>query len=58
MGIESFVWVLVAITTSHSVLTKEHVAVYGKEDTCLEVRRSIQYYSTDRMYFCQKELLK
>lgn len=55
---QTFIWVLVATSIVHGHIVKEHVATYGKEDTCYEVRRSVQYYSTDRNYFCQKELLK
>lgn len=54
----TFVYVLVTIAVSHGQVIKEHVAVFGKEDTCYEARKSVQYYSTDRQYFCQKELLK
>lgn len=55
---QAFIWVLVALSVHHGQVYKEHVAVYGKEDTCYEARRSVQYYSADRSYFCQKELLK
>lgn len=55
---QTFIWVLVATIISHGTIIREHVAVYGKEDTCLEARRAIQYYSTDRVYFCQRETLK
>lgn len=58
MGINTFVYVLVSIIVSHGQVIKEHVATFGQEDTCYEARRSVQYYSADRMYFCQKELLK
>lgn len=56
--LENFIWVLVAVVNLHGTITREHVAVYGKDETCQQARRSVQYYSADRMYFCQKETIK
>ena len=52
------VWVLIAVGLFHGHMVKEHVAVYGKEDTCQMAREATQWYVQDRVYFCQKELLK
>lgn len=56
------IWVLLALTVSHSHLNKEHVAVFGTADTCQAARTNIQ--AADRittgaaMYVCQRELLR
>ncbi len=65
MGLQVFVWALVLVSISHNKhgiadgLVREHIAVYGSEDTCQQARRSWAYYDRDgSMYFCQKELVK
>ena len=65
MGTPTFIWALVLISISHNVhghadgLIKEHIAVYGSEDTCQRARQSWAYYDKGgTMYFCQKEMLK
>lgn len=55
---QTFVWVLVAVSTLHGNLVKDHVAVFAKSDTCYQALKSMEYFSSDQHYFCQQEILK
>lgn len=55
---QTFIWVLVAVSSMHGTLVRDHVAVFAKSETCYEARKSMEYYSSDRRYFCQQEILK